>query len=62
MVLAKKKKQLQKSIQQNREPRINAHTYLVSYSMTKESRIHNREMLVSSIHGAGKAKELHVKE
>ena len=57
----KKKKKLQESIQQNREPRINAHTYLVNYSMTKESRIHNREMLVSSIYGAGQAKELHVK-
>jgi len=30
--------------------------------MTKEARIYNREKTVSSIHGAGKTGQLHVKE
>ena len=35
---------------------------MVTKSMTKEARIYNGEKTTSSIHGAGKTRELHVKE
>ena len=57
MVLAQK--QTHRSMEQNREPR-NKPTQL--QSMTKEARIDNREKTVSSISGAGKTGQPHVKE
>ena len=57
MVLAQK--QTHSSMEQNREPR-NKPTYL--WSMTKEARIYNGEKTVSSISGAVKIGQLHVKE
>ena len=35
---------------------------MVNYSLTKEARIYNGEKTVSSISGAGKTGQLHVKE
>ena len=39
-----------------------AHAPVVTQSITKEVRIHNREKTVSAISGAGKTGQLHVKE
>ena len=42
------------------DPEINPHIY--GQSMTKEAKIYNGEKTVSSISGAGKTRQLHVKE
>ena len=42
-------------------PEINPHT-MDTLSLTKEARIYNGEKMVSSISGAGKTGQLHVKE
>ena len=49
--------------QQNRieSPEINP-THMVTLSLTKEARIYNREKTASSISGAGKTGQLHVRE
>ena len=57
MVLAQKQKY--RSMEQNRKPRDEpTHTL----SLIKEARIYNGEKIVSSISGAGKTGQLHVKE
>ena len=58
MVLAQKQKQ--RSMEQDKKPR-DKPTHLWS-TMTKEARIYNGEKTVSSISGAGKTEQLHVKE
>ena len=59
MILAQK----QKIDQWNRieSPELNPYTYF-HQSITKEARIYNGEKTVSSISGAGKTGQLHVKE
>ena len=47
-------------MEQDKSPEINPHTY--GQSKTKEARIHNGEKTDSSISGAGKTGQLHVKE
>ena len=59
MVLAQKQKC--RSMEQDRKPR-DKPTHLWSTNMTKEGRIYNGEKRVSSISGAGKTGQLHVKE
>jgi len=54
-------KQTHKSTEQNREP-INKPSQLQSINTTKEARIYNREKTIYSINGAGKTRQLHVKE
>ena len=54
-------KQTHKSTEQNREP-INKPTQLQSINKTKEARIYNTEKTIYSINGAGKTRQLHVKE
>ena len=58
MVLAQKQKY--RSMEQDRKPR-DKPTHLWS-SLTKEVRINNGEKIASSISGAGKTRQLHVKE
>ena len=41
-------------------PDVNPHIYLLSF--IKEARIYNRAKTASSINGAGKTRQLHVKE
>ena len=60
MVLAQKQKY--RSMEQDRKPRDKPMHLLVNSSMTKETRIYNGEKTVSSISGAGKTGQLHVKE
>ena len=43
-------------------PEINQHTSMGTLSLTKEARIYNGEKVVSSVTGARKARQLHVKE
>ena len=43
-------------------PEINPHTYMVTLSLIKEARIYSGEKTASSISGAGKTGQLHVKE
>ena len=47
---------------QARKPRNEPHIPMGNSSMTKEARIYDREKTVSSISGAGKTAQLHVKE
>ena len=58
MVLGHKQKY--RSMEQDRKPR-DKPMHLWS-TMTKEARIYNGEKIVSSISGAGKTGQLHVKE
>ena len=37
------------------------HTYLVNYFMTKEPKMYNEKMTISSINGARKTGQLHAK-
>ena len=54
-------KQKHRSMEQDRKPR-DKHTDLGSTNLTKEARIYNGEKTASSISGAGKTGQLHVKE
>ena len=58
-VLAQKQKY--RSMEQDRKPR-EKHTHMVTLFLTKEGRIYNGEKTASSISGAGKTGQLHVKE
>ena len=60
MVLAQKQKY--RSMEQDRKPRDKPTHILVTLSLTKEARIYHGEKTVSSISGAGKTGQLHVKE
>ena len=59
MVLAQKQKY--RSRNRIESPEIN-HTHMVTLSLIKEARIYNGEKTASSISGAGKTGQLHVKE
>ena len=59
MVLAQKQKY--RSMEQDRKPR-DKPTHQWSTNLTEEARIYNGEKTVSSISGAGKTGQLHVKE
>ena len=43
-------------------PEINSHTHMVTLFLIKEARIYSGEKRASSINGAGKTGQLHVKE
>ena len=60
MVLAQKQKY--RSMKQDRKPRDKTHAHIVTLPLIKESRIYNEEKTTSSIRGAGKTGQLHVKE
>ena len=61
MVLAQKQKYRQ--MEQDREPRIKPmHLCMGTLFLTKEARIYNRAKTASSINGAGKTGQLHIKE
>ena len=59
MVLAQKQKY--RTMEQDRKPR-ETHAHMVTLSLTKEARVYNGEKTASSISGAGKTGQLHVKE
>ena len=59
MVLAQKQKY--NSMEQDRKPR-DKPTHMVTLSLIKEGRIYNGEKTASSIRGAWKTGQLHVKE
>ena len=59
MELAQKQKY--RSMEQDRKPR-DKPTHIWSTNLTKEAKIYNGEKIVSSISGAGKTGQLHVKE
>ena len=59
MVVAQKQKY--RSMKQDRKPR-DKPTHLWSTNLTKKARIYNGEKAVSSVSGAGKTGQLHVKE
>ena len=48
-------------MEQDRKPR-DKPTHIWSTNLTKEAKIYNGEKIVSSISGAGKTGQLHVKE
>ena len=54
-------KQKYRSMEQGRKP-IDKPINMVTLSLTKEARIYNGEKTASSISGAGKTGQLHVKE
>ena len=54
-------KQKYRPIEQDRKPR-DTHAPMGTLSLTKEARIYNGEKTASSISGAGKTGQLHVKE
>ena len=60
MVLAQKQKH--RSMEQDRKPRDKPHAHMVTLFFIKEAGIYNGEKTVSSISGAGKTEQLHVKE
>ena len=60
MVLAQKQKY--KPMEQDMKPRNKPMHLQVPYFLTKEARIYNGAKTASSINGAGKTGELHVKE
>ena len=49
-------------MEQDRKPRDEPHTHMVTLFLMKEARIYNGEKTASSISGAGKTGQLHVKE
>ena len=55
-------KQKYRSMEQGRKPRDKTHTPMVTLSLIKEARVYNGEKTASSISGAGKTRQLHVKE
>ena len=59
MVLAQKQKY--RSMEQDRKPRDKPTHILASLFLIKEARIYNEEETVSSISGAGKTGQVHVK-
>ena len=59
MVLAQKQKH--RPMEQDRKPR-NKQAPMGTLFLTKEARIYNGTMTVSSIYGAGRTGQLHVKE
>ena len=59
MVLAQEQKY--RSMEQDRKPRDKS-THMVTLFLIKEARIYNGENTASSISGAGKTGQLHVKE
>ena len=59
MVLAQKQKY--RPMEQDRKPR-QTHAPVGSLFLTKEARIYNEEKTASSVNGAGKTGQLHVKE
>ena len=59
MLLAQKQKY--RSMEQDRKPR-DIQAYMVTLSLIKEARIYNGEKTASSVSGAGKTGQLHVKE
>ena len=59
MVLAQKQKY--RSMEQDRKPR-DKPAHMVTLSLIKEARVYNGEKTASSISGAGKTGQLHVKE
>ena len=58
MVLARKQKYT--SVEQDRKPR-ETHKHMVTLFLIKEARIYNGEKTASSISGAGKTGQVHVK-
>ena len=60
MVLAQKQKY--RSMEQDRKPRDKPTHDMVTSSLIKEARIYNGEKTASSISGAAKTGQLHVKE
>ena len=61
MILAQK--QTYRPMEQDRKPRNKpTHALMVTLSLIKEARIYNGEKIASSISGAGKTRQLHVKE
>ena len=60
MLLAQKQKY--RSMEQDRNPRDKPNTHMVTLFLIKEARIYNGEKTASSISGAGKTGQLHVKE
>jgi len=54
------KKQTHRSMEQNREPKVNSHCGQLIYN--KEARLYNGETEVSSISSTGKTGQLRVKE
>ena len=60
MVLAKKLKY--RPMKQERKPRDKPMYLQVPYFLTEEARIYNGAKIASSINGAGKTGQLHVKE
>ena len=60
MVLAQKQKY--RPMEQDRKPRDKSMHLWDTLSFTKETRIYNGEKTASSINGAGKTGQLHVKE
>ena len=60
MVLAQKQKY--RSMEQDRKPIDKSMNTVATLSMTKETRIYNGAKTASSISGAGKTGQLHVKE
>ena len=49
-------------MEQDRKPSDNPHAHMVTLSLTKEARIYNGEKTASSVSGAWKTGQLHVKE
>ena len=58
MVLAQKQKY--RSMEQDRKPR-DKPTHMVTFCLIKEARLYNGEKTASSISGAGKTGQVHVK-
>ena len=60
MVLAQEQKY--RPMEQDRQPRKKTHAPMGPLFLTKEARIYNRANIASSISGAGKTGQLHIKE
>ena len=60
MVLAQKQKY--RPMEQDRKPRNKTHALLGTLFLTKEARVYDGAKTASSINGAGKTGQLHVKE
>ena len=55
-------KQKYRPMEQDRKPRNKTHTPMDTLFLTKEARIYNGAKTASSVNGAGKTGQLHVKE